>query len=534
MCTGARAALRYTLAVAERYDVVLVGAGHNGLVCAALLARAGLSVCMLEEQSVVGGAARTEHPFPRAPGVGQSTGAYLLGLMPPELIAKLGIELPLIRRNPHYFLPTTEGRYLLFGDDASEMERQFAKFFTQADWRADRALQAELASLREDVAPTWLREPSSIEQTAEKFVRAELRTAFVNLCRGSIGDYLERFGFESDLIQAMYAVTDGFTGLFGTWDTPGTGMNFLIHNMCRLPGSAGTWMIVRGGMGTVTSQLAGAAARDGARIHTDCRVARIIVQSGSVSGVALENGRELRANCVVVNADPFRMLDMLASEDVPQDLRARIDRYRRDGSTLKVNLCLSGLPRFSCLPEERGQHAATIHLLPEEQRVLEALRSAFADVRAGRLPEFPSIEWYIHSSVDASLSDAAGRHSSALFVQWVPYELSNSTWEAEESRYVQHLLSICDRFAPGTTDLVVDTFTLHPRKIESYFGMSRGHIHHVDNSFGFDERLPYALPIPGLYACGAGCHPGGSVIGASGHNAAMRILKDMGMTQRMS
>jgi len=514
--------------VVARFDVLLVGAGHNGLVCAALLARAGLSVCVLEAQSVIGGAARTERPFRRAPGVGQSTGASLLGLMPPELIAKLGIELPLIRRDPHYFLPTTDGRYLLFGGNTTQTERNFAKFFSKADWRADRALQAELALLREDVAPTWLHEPSSIEATAECSVRPELRSAFVNLCRGSVGDYLDRFGFQSDLIKAMYAVTDGFTGLFGTWDTPGTGMNFLIHNMCRLPGSDGTWMIVRGGMGVVTSQLADVAARAGTRIDTNCRVARIILQGGSVWGVALEDGRELEAKCVVVNADPFRMLDMLAPGDVPRELRARIEGYRRDGSTLKVNLCLSGLPRFTCLPEQQGQHAATIHLLPEEQRVLESLQKAFAEVRAGRLPEFPSIEWYIHSSVDPSLSDEQGRHSSALFVQWVPYELSDSTWAAEEPRYVEHLLSICDRFAPGTSDLVVDTFTLHPQKIESHFGMSRGHIHHVDNSFGFDERLPYALPIPGLYACGAGCHPGGSVIGASGHNAALRILKDLG------
>jgi phytoene dehydrogenase-like protein len=515
--------------MAISFDVILVGAGHNGLVCAALLARAGLSVCVLEEQPVLGGAARTEYPFRRAPEVGQSTGAYLLGLMPPELIRKLDIALPLIRRDPHYFLPTIDGRYLLFGSNASETERQFREFFSEADFRAHQALQAELSLLREDVGPTWLEEPLSIEETAERYVREELRQAFVSLCRGSVGDYLARFGFESDLIQAMYAVTDGFTGLFGTWDTPGTGMNFLIHNMCRLPESDGTWMIVRGGMGTVTSKLADAAQRAGAQIDVNCRVAQIIVQNGTVGGVALHDGREIEAKSVVVNADPFRLIDMVATEHVPSDLRNRIDRYRRDGTTLKVNLCLSALPRFTCLPDDRGQHGATIHLLPEEDRVLDNLRAAFAEAKAGRLPEFPSIEWYIHSSVDASLSDARGRHSSALFVQWVPYALTDSTWAREETRYVEHLLAICDRFAPGTSGLVVDTFTLHPEKIEAHFGMTRGHIHHVDNSFGFNERLPYALPIQGLYACGAGCHPGGSVIGASGHNAALRLLKDFGL-----
>ena len=142
------------------------------------------------------------------------------------------------------------------------------------------------------------------------------------------------------------------------------------------------------------------------------------------------------------------------------------------------------------------------------------------------LPEFPAIEWYIHTTVDPSLSDAEGRHSAALFVQWVPYELVGTTWAAEESRYAEHLLSICDRFAPGTSDLVVDTYPLTPPTLEERFGLSRGHIHHLDNAYGFDERVPHRLPIGGLYACGAGCHPGGSVIGAAGHNAAMQILED--------
>jgi phytoene dehydrogenase-like protein len=148
-------------------------------------------------------------------------------------------------------------------------------------------------------------------------------------------------------------------------------------------------------------------------------------------------------------------------------------------------------------------------------------------VQAGRLSEVPTIEWYVHTTVDPSLRDESGHHNSALFVQWVPYALAGTTWEAEESRYVQHLLSICDRFAPGTSDLVADTFPLTPPKVEKHFGISRGHIHHVDNSFGFSDRLPYATPVPGLYSCSAGCHPAGSVIGAAGHNAAARALGDL-------
>src|SRR5262249_27795252 len=155
------------------------------------------------------------------------------------------------RRDPYYFLPTTDKRYLLFGSDQTAMQRQFVEFFSEADWRAHTALNDELGKMRDDLAPSWLLEPFSIEETAERFIRPELRKAFVDLCRGTARDYLERFGFKSDLVKAMYAVTDAFSGLDGGYDTPGTGMNFMVHNMCRLPNSGGTWMIVQGGMGTI-------------------------------------------------------------------------------------------------------------------------------------------------------------------------------------------------------------------------------------------------------------------------------------------
>ncbi|HEY9848235.1 MAG TPA: NAD(P)/FAD-dependent oxidoreductase [Leptolyngbyaceae cyanobacterium] len=510
-------------------DILIIGAGHNGLVAALLLARQGLDVVVVEEKNVIGGACRTEKPFASAPNLGLSTGAYLLGLMPPELIEILDIEIPLIRRDPHYFLPTTDRRYLLFGSDTDEMERQFKSFFSEADWKADRALQNEIAQIREDIAPTWLQEPLSIEDTAERYVRQELREIFINLCRKPVGEYLDRFDFKSDLVKAMYAVTDGFSGLNGSWDTPGTGMNFLIHNMCRLPGSDGTWMIVKGGMGTVTSCLADAARKAGAKIETGRGVSRILVENGIAKGVVFQDGSELSATSIVVNADPFRMRDLVGMENFPLEYDRQLDNYRKDGTTFKVNLCLKGLPKFTCLPEDKGQYGTTIHLLPEEGEVMAVLRQAFADVQAGKLPDFPAIEWYIHTTLDPSLQDNFGHHNSALFVQWVPYELQGTSWENEENRYIEHLLKICDRFAPGTSDLVQEVFPLHPQKIEQHFGLTRGHIHHIDNSFGFADRLPYITPIQGLYSASAGCHPAGSVIGAAGHNAAMRVIKDLGL-----
>jgi phytoene dehydrogenase-like protein len=308
-------------------------------------------------------------------------------------------------------------------------------------------------------------------------------------------------------------------------------MNFLVHNMCRLPGSDGTFMIVRGGMGTVTERIAEAARKAGAVIETDRAVRKITTEGSRVRGVVLDDGTEVRADVVVCNADPFRMRDLVGRDAFPASYGARLDGYLRDGTTLKVNLALRGLPRFSCLPEDRGQYGPTIHILPDEHEVIASLRRSFADAQAGRLPEFPTIEWYIHTTVDPSLRDGEGRHNSALFVQWVPYALAGGkTWDAEEDAYVKHLLSICDRFAPGTSDLVADTFVLTPPKIERHFGITRGHIHHIDNSFGFADRLPYATPVAGLYSCSAGTHPAGSVIGCAGHNAAKRVLADMGLS----
>jgi phytoene dehydrogenase-like protein len=350
----------------------------------------------------------------------------------------------------------------------------------------------------------------------------------IDLCRGSAREFLERFRFKSDLLKAMYAVTDAFSGLDGGYDTPGTGMNLLIHNMCRLPGSGGTWMIVEGGMGTVTSQLATAARAAGAQIRTRAPVAQVDVKGGAVEGVTLATGESISAEIVLCNADPFKALSLLRGSPLPAAYRDRVEKLRADGSTLKVNLCLKRLPRFTCLPDNRRPLGATIHLLPDEDVVLAELERSYRTMKAGGLAEFPAIEWYIHTAVDPSLQDSEGRHSAALFVQWVPYALTGTSWDEQEERYVKHLLSICDRFAPGTSEIVEETFALTPPKIESHFGISRGHIHHVDNKFGFAERLPYETPIGGLFFCSAGCHPAGSVIGAAGHNAAKLVIDALG------
>ncbi|HEX7746221.1 MAG TPA: NAD(P)/FAD-dependent oxidoreductase [Micromonosporaceae bacterium] len=524
----------------SRADVVIVGAGHNGLVSAVLLARAGLDVMVLEAADVIGGATRTERPFPKVPELRHSTGSYLLGLMQPELLKTLGVDIPVLRRDPHYFLPTPGGPgspYLLFGSDRAATRAQMASFFSPADVAADDAMHAELAALREDLAPAWLAEPLAVEETAERYIRPALRSAFVDLVRGSVADYLARFDFRSELLISMYAVTDGLSGLNAGPDDPGTGHNFLAHNMCRLPGADGTWMIAEGGMGTVSRTFADAARAAGAKIFAGTPVASISLDGGAASGVVLADGRSVSAPVVLGACDPYRLIDLVPDGALPAPLTERMAAVRRPGTTLKLNLALTGLPRFSCLPDGApSPFGSTIHLLPGAASLLDgggespmaALRAMWADVCAGRLPDEPTMEWYLHTTVDPSLQDEAGHHSSALFVQSVPYALAGTTWDAALPGYVDRLVEICERYAPGTADLIADAVPLTPPGIEAHFGITGGHIHHVDNTVAFADRMPYATGVDGLYAGSAGCHPGGGVIGSAGHNAAQRILADLG------
>ncbi|MDX1657208.1 MAG: NAD(P)/FAD-dependent oxidoreductase [Nitriliruptorales bacterium] len=508
----------------DERDVAIVGAGHNGLVAATLLARNGLSVTVLERADIVGGAVRTEYPFAAVPRLGASTGAYLLGLMPPELLELLDLDLPLIRRDPHYHLPLLDGGALTLGSDPDRNRAEIEERFGAAEAAAVERYEADLAALRDDLAPAWLAPPSTVEETAARYVRPELRARFLRLVRGSVGDHLRSYGFTSPLLMAMYAVTDGFPGIHGTWDTPGTGHNLLVHSSARLPDSDGTWMVVEGGMGTVSAALADAARSAGAEIVTSAEVSAVLVEDDAVRGIVAD-GEPIPARVVVVATDPWRLTDLVGARLVPS-LAGRLDDYaRRPGTTLKVNLALRDLP---ALPDRDGRnvHGATIHLLPWQDEPIDGMIGAFRTALDGRLPEEPAIELYIHTAVDGSLRDPDGHHSAALFVQWVPNRVEGG-WDTVGQRYADHLLELVGRFSPGVAELVVDRQVLHPQAIERHFGITGGNIFHVDNTFAFDQRVPYRLDVAGLYACGAGCHPAGSVIGAAGHNAARCVVEDL-------
>jgi phytoene dehydrogenase-like protein len=244
------------------------------------------------------------------------------------------------------------------------------------------------------------------------------------------------------------------------------------------------------------------------------------------------DGETVGAPVVLVAADPFR-LPRLLGEHLPGELADRIAEWetRSPGQTMKVNLALDGLPRFSALPEDRGQHGTTVHLLPPAgaDGLLAALRRSFADASAGQLPATPPIEWYLHSTLDPSLRDEHGRHSSALFVQGVPHEPARTSWAAVKESYVDGLLGVLESYVPAIRRQVVDIDALTPTEITKRFGITGGNIHHVDNAISFTDRMPYFTGVPGVYAGSAGAYPAGSVIGAAGHNAAGRILTDLSM-----
>ena len=523
-------------------DVVVLGAGHNGLVTAAYLARAGLKTVVLERRSVLGGASSTEELWP---GYHVSRAAYVAGLLRPRIVRDLNLNargLRLLRRSPSSFTPLPDGSGLQLGPDQAESSAQIRRFsqrdaesyprYSRLLDRVARTLEPMLDTPPPDPARLGWRDLRSLGRLGLGAWR--MRTdlpAGIALLLGAAGPTLESW-FESEPLRGTLA-TDAVIGAWAAPSTPGTGYVLFHHVMGETNGERGVWAYVEGGMGRLSEAIAAAARDAGAEILPEHPVAGIDVSEGRAVGITLEDGSAISARAVVSSLDPVRTLLELAGEKhLPEQLVRDLGLLDFRSPSLKINLALDRLPHFRGTPGPGFQpfHAATIHL---GSCTLDAIEVAFGDACAGRLPERPLIELTLPSALDRSLAPE-GHFVASMFVQYVPYQIEGSSWDAERDRFADRVFRIIDEVAPGFSDSVIHKEVLAPPDIERVFGLTGGNIFQGAMSLDrllFMRPLPgwsrYRTPISGLYLCGAAAHPGGGVMGACGRNAAGEILRDL-------
>lgn len=525
-----------------RADAIVIGAGHNGLVAAAYLARAGLRTRVLERRDRIGGACVTEELWP---GYRISRAAYVAGLLRPAVVSELDLAshgLRLLRRDPSSFTPLAEGRGLLLGPDPALCAREIGRFserdaarYPEYERLLDRAARAFEPLL--DVSPPdpaslgWrdLRTLTGVTRSLVGLRRDLARVA--QLLVAPARTTLESW-FESEPLRGTLA-TDALIGAWAAPSTPGTGYVLFHHVMGETGGARGVWAYVQGGMGALSDAIAAAARAAGATIETGAPVAQIDVRNGRARGVVLEDGREYEAPLVVSCADPQRtLLGMVGEEDLPGDVVTQLRAIDMKSPVVKVNLVLDRLPRFRGCdePGERGgpEHRGTIHL---GATGLDALEDSFADAAAGRLPARPMIELTIPSVLDSTLAPP-GRHVASLFVQHVPPDWDAARWDSERDAFADRVFGCIEEVAPGFAASVIHREVMAAPDLERVFGLTGGNIFHGAMTLDrllFLRPLPgfarYRTPIEGLWLCGAGTHPGGGVMGACGRNAAREILR---------
>ncbi|MFA7096338.1 MAG: NAD(P)/FAD-dependent oxidoreductase [Gammaproteobacteria bacterium] len=526
---------------AAAYDIVIIGAGHNGLVAAAYLARAGQRVLVLERREVLGGACVTEEIWP---GFKVSTAAYVSSLLRPRIIRELELRrhgLELLPRDPSSFTPFQDGRYLLLGPDRDFNRREVAKF-SERDAEALPRYEAMLARVADFIEPTlemtppdpWSRRPRDLYQLALlgwRFLRLGRHgPRAIEILTGAARAILDRW-FESEQLKATLA-TDAVIGAFAAPSMPGTAYVLFHHVMGECNGARGVWCYVRGGMGGIPQALAAAARAAGAELRLASPVARILVKEGRATGVALEDGTEIAAARVVSNADAHvTFLRLLEARHLPAAFLEEIRAIDYNSPALKINLALSELPDFTALPgtDPGPQHRGTIHIAP----TLDYIERAYDDAKYGRPSERPMLECTIPSVVDPTVAPP-GRHLMQMFVQYAPTRLREGNWDDIKEQFADRCLDVLAEYAPNIKSAVIARQVLSPLDLERQFGLTGGNIFQgamtLDRLFLLRPVAGYAdyrTPIAGLYLCGAATHPGGGVMGACGYNAAREILRDV-------
>ena len=529
----------------DPYDAIIIGAGHNGLVTAARLAAAGLSVLVLERRELVGGACVTEEVFP---GFKVSTGAYLVSLLQQRVVRELNLESFGYRvdpKDPAFFSLFPGGRTLTMWRDQAKTLEEIARF-SKPDAEAYPAYSQYLSRLASFVEPLLLETPPQVPPRAlgdfADYIRfaAKLRgldrksvAGLLKISTQSCHEFLNEW-FESEQLKATLA-TDGVIGANGGPMSAGTAYVLLHHCMGGVGGVGGLWGFVRGGMGALSQAIAASARSRGAEIRCDAEVARIITTGGSkggkASGVVLAAGEEIRARVVVSNADPKRTFLQLAGEpELDEDFLRSIRAYRCEGTSLKINLALDALPEFKQAPGAGPHHGATIHICPS----IAYMERAWDDAKYGRPSRQPIIEMTIPTVYDPSLAPP-GKHVMGIFLQYAPYTLSEGSWDDIRESYADHVIDCIAEYAPNIRSIILHRQVLTPLDIERTFGMTGGNIFH--GSMSLDQLFVarpvlgwarYRTPIRNLYLCGSGAHPGGGVMGAAGWNAAREILRDLG------
>ncbi len=524
------------------HDIIIVGAGHNGLVTAAYLARAGLRVLVLERRELVGGACVTEELWP---GFKVSTASYVNSLLRPEVIRDLELHrhgFELLPRSPSSFTPFPDGRFLLMGPD-KELTRQQVGKFSRRDAEALPRYEAMLERVADFIEPTllqtppdpWSFRPRDLLQMAGlgwRFLRlGKDGPRALEILTGAARPILDRW-FESEQLKIALA-TDAIIGAMASPSMPGTAYVLFHHVMGECNGVRGMWGYVRGGMGGISDALASAARAHGAEIRVNAAVAKILTRGGRVEGVALEDGTELRARRVASNADAHvTFLKLVDRGDLPAEFVAAVRDLDYASASLKINVALSELPDFTAvraggLPP--GAHLrGTIHVAP----TLDYMEQAYDDAKYGRPSAHPILECTIPSVVDDTVAPP-GKHVMSFFVQYAPYQLRNGGWDQIKDQFADRCFDLLDEYAPNFKRSVIARQVLSPLDLERRFGLTGGNIFQGAMTLSqlfFLRPVPgyadYRSPIKGLYLCGSATHPGGGVMGACGYNAAREILRD--------